>query len=210
MLDFDFYITTPRLAITYFNPNQESHVDFMMRLYGAEEIAASTDSFSMEPLTREGALKMINERAEQIETTGFGRYLVSLLPHPTNETNENQSQSKLDMVKAAQLIGLVSLNTRDGAKSSPIPDAGFRILSSQRGKGYATEALDGLLKYYAQEKQVLEVLAYCDPINEPSKAVLRKLGFQEESTVELEAHGLVMNLGQWSRGLKKGIKDYNQ
>jgi len=205
MLDFDFYVATPRLAITYFNPDLDSHIDFITDLYGARELAASTDNFKWDPIDREGAVQMIKDRAEQIETTGFGRYLVSLLP----ESIPGEPVT-LEKVKAAKPIGVVTLNLR-GPGSLPLPDAGFRIMSSQRGKGFAPEAINGLLKYYEEEKGVTEFLAYCEPINEPSKKVLRKVGFEELGLYDvsgISSDGSIEKVLQWSRGLKKDISEY--
>jgi RimJ/RimL family protein N-acetyltransferase len=212
MLDFNFYITTPRLAITYFNPRKESHIAFTLELY--KDYIVVDENANPKPTipNRAAAIEMMQVRANQIETTGYGRYCVSVLAPPSDSDEDIASR-----VQNATPVGLVGLNLR-GPNASPLPDIGFNFLPSARGKGYAGEAVKGLLEYYDREKGVTELLGYCDDDNEASIKVLRRAGFcllGPSDVAELKSPGQV-NKGEqqpqsllvWTRGLKKDPKEY--
>lgn len=54
---------------------------------------------------------------------------------------------------------------------------GYRFVPEARGKGYATEAAHALLAV-ARQTFTGDIIATIDPINDVSKRVARKLGFQ--------------------------------
>jgi [ribosomal protein S5]-alanine N-acetyltransferase len=56
---------------------------------------------------------------------------------------------------------------------------GYGLVPSQRGKGIATEAVKGLLDATWRDPVVKLVVAFTDKDNEPSQAVLRRVGFQQ-------------------------------
>lgn len=211
MLDFSFYTTTPRLAITYLNPSKESHIAFTLELY--KDYTTVDENGKTKPTIpdRAAAIDMMESRATQIETSGYGRYCVSVLP-PPNESDDDTAKR----VANATPVGLVSLNLR-GPNTPPLPDIGFNLLPSARGKGYATEAVKGLSDYY-REKGVTELLGYCDDDNEASTKVLRRAGFEllGERNIRWEASpGQISSTSDgphkqlvWTRGLKKDPKEY--
>ena len=211
MLDFSFYTTTPRLAITYFNPTKESHIAFTLELYKEHTTIDENGNAQRTIPDRAAAIKMMEVRAAQIEASGYGRYCVSVLP-PLTESVEDIAKR----VQDATPIGLVGLNLR-GTATPPLPDIGFNLLPSARGKGYATEAVRGLLDYYDREKGVTELLGYCDKDNEASRKVLRRAGFDllgERNISALRDSGSInkhrqpMSALVWTRGLKKDPKEY--
>jgi ribosomal-protein-alanine N-acetyltransferase len=57
-------------------------------------------------------------------------------------------------------------------------EIGYGLVPSQRGKGIATEAVNGLLSTAWMDPLVKLVVAFTDRDNEPSQAVLRRVGFQ--------------------------------
>ncbi|OAG06438.1 acyl-CoA N-acyltransferase [Paraphaeosphaeria sporulosa] len=211
MLDFDFYITTPRLVITYFNPSKESHIAFTLELYKDYTVVDENGTTKPTIPDHAAAIEMLEGRATQIETTGYGRYCVSVLPPPT-DSNEDIAKR----VENATPVGLVGLNLR-GPDTPPLPDIGFHLLPSVRGKGYAAEAVKGLSDYYDREKGVTELVGYCNDDNEASMKVLRRAGFEllgERNIASLMSPGTISKGGQpntllaWARGLKKDPKEY--
>ncbi|KAL5449005.1 hypothetical protein PMIN07_007714 [Paraphaeosphaeria minitans] len=211
MLDFDFYVTTPRLAITYLNPGNESHIAFTLELYKNYTTIGANGKPERSIPDRAAAIDLLEGRATQIETTGYGRYGVSLLP-PSAEPDEDMAKR----VENATPIGLITLNLR-GPDTPPLPDIGFNLLTSARGKGYATEAAKGLMDYYDREKGVTELLGYCGSDNTASMKVLRRAGFEllgERNIGSLMTHVSIKKNGQrhallvWIRGLKKDPKEY--
>lgn len=210
MLNHDFYITTPRLAITYFNPKDESHIAFTLELYKDYTIVDKDGNVKREIPDRAAAIALMEARASQIDSTGFGRYLVAALP-PPSESNETITER----VKKATPVGMVCINLR-GPNTPPLPDVGYNLLPSTRGKGYATEALGGLTKWYEKEKGVTELLAYVDDDNEPSIRVLKRAGFEllgegyNESLMNTGSisHDTPGKMMVWTRGLTKDPKEY--
>ncbi|KAF2449938.1 hypothetical protein P171DRAFT_428058 [Karstenula rhodostoma CBS 690.94] len=210
MLDFSFYITTPRLAITYFNPSKESHIALTLELY--KDYTTVDENGNTKPTIpdRAAAIDMMETRSTQIETSGYGRYCVSVLPPA--ESHEDTAKR----VENATPVGLVGLNLR-GPDTPQLPDIGFNLLPAARGKGYAAEAVKGLSDYYDREKGVTELLGYCDDDNEASMKVLRRAGFEllgERNIRALQSPGQVskgkhpLKLLVWVRGLKKDPKEY--
>ena len=92
-----------------------------------------------------------------------------------------------------QVIGYISINTVD-----PCPEIGYSLLPESWGKGFATEALDLLLKMWwslprrsieesgAEEGDVEKVFALSHIDNIGSYRVLEKCGFKKEKEVRYE------------------------
>jgi ribosomal-protein-alanine N-acetyltransferase len=58
-------------------------------------------------------------------------------------------------------------------------EIGYGLAPSQRGKGIATEAVNGLVDEAWRDPVVKVVFAFTDKDNEPSHGVLRRAGFQQ-------------------------------
>ncbi|KAJ4360861.1 uncharacterized protein N0V89_001428 [Didymosphaeria variabile] len=212
MLDFSFYVTTPRLAITYFNPTKESHIDFTFEMY--KDYTKVDENGNIEHIMpgRAAAIELIEARVTEIESTGYGRYCVSVLAPPSGPDDDTANR-----VQNATPVGLVGLNLR-GPGTPPLPDIGINLLPSARGKGYALEAMKGLSDYYDREKGVTELLGYCDDDNTASKKVLRRAGFEllgerniwvsQKSPAQVVTGEQPKSVLVWTRGLEKDPKDY--
>ena len=74
---------------------------------------------------------------------------------------------------------------------------GYIINKPYWGKGYATEATQGMVKFAFNTQGLHRVWATCRPDNLASAAVLRKAGMQEEGL--LRHHVLIR--GQWHDSL---------
>lgn len=68
-------------------------------------------------------------------------------------------------------------------------EIGYEIEQPFRGHGYATAAVVELLRL-AEERGVRHFIASCSPENEPSLAIVRKLGFVQTGQVMDEEDGL--------------------
>jgi RimJ/RimL family protein N-acetyltransferase len=79
---------------------------------------------------------------------------------------------------AGRLIGDVGL--RADADDPRQAEIGFTIAPAYQGRGYATEAARRLLAYLFEQRGKHRVMAQCDPRNDASAAVLRRLGMREE------------------------------
>jgi aminoglycoside 6'-N-acetyltransferase len=75
------------------------------------------------------------------------------------------------------LIGDIGLNLHENLMQA---DVGFTLAPEYQGKGYATEAVRGLLNYLFLERNLHRVSAECDARNVSSAALLKRLGFRDE------------------------------
>ncbi|HSC49932.1 MAG TPA: GNAT family N-acetyltransferase [Gaiellaceae bacterium] len=83
--------------------------------------------------------------------------------------------------EADELIGHIGFHGPPGANARREPDAvelGYTVFPEHRRRGYATEAVRGLLEY-ARERGVHRFVASVAPTNEPSLRLVRGLGFVE-------------------------------
>jgi RimJ/RimL family protein N-acetyltransferase len=76
-------------------------------------------------------------------------------------------------------------------------DIGFTISTEHQGHGYATEAVRLLLNYLFTDRSKHRIIAYCDPRNAASVALLERLGMRREGHLREStwAHG------EWSDDL---------
>jgi RimJ/RimL family protein N-acetyltransferase len=132
--------------------------------------------------------------------TGFGPFIVIL----------KREANPFDQEPAS--IGHVGLKLRKTAGAPTVPDIGFSLLKEFWGKGYATEACNGLLDHFEKEKGVKEVLGYCHPENENSKKMFRRLGFEDRGVRTLNGlrdDGGVVNALVWAKqGLSEDLSVY--
>jgi aminoglycoside 6'-N-acetyltransferase len=59
-------------------------------------------------------------------------------------------------------------------------EIGFTLAPEYQGKGYATEAVRGLLNHLFVERNLHRVSAECDARNAASAGLLKRLGFRDE------------------------------
>jgi RimJ/RimL family protein N-acetyltransferase len=81
------------------------------------------------------------------------------------------------IARTSRAIGWVSLRTGDHAPGAA--EIGYSVLLAERGKGYAAEAAAALIQMAFEESRLRQVDACCVPANEPSRRLLRGLGFTE-------------------------------
>jgi RimJ/RimL family protein N-acetyltransferase len=75
------------------------------------------------------------------------------------------------------LIGDIGLNTFDNLMQA---DIGYTLAPEYQGKGYATEAVGGLIEHLFTERDLHRVSAEVDARNVASARLLQRLGFQQE------------------------------
>jgi RimJ/RimL family protein N-acetyltransferase len=83
----------------------------------------------------------------------------------------------------------MSLMRGDSADSYKAPDIGFAIVPEETGKGYATEAAQGLVDYATRNLGVDAVFAFFEKGNAHSRRVVQKLGFENRGVRALKAFG---------------------
>lgn len=80
---------------------------------------------------------------------------------------------------SGQLIG--DLGTHFSADDPRQVEIGFTVSPKNQGQGYGTEAVTGVLDHLLGPLQKHRVFASVDPRNEPSVALLKRVGMREEA-----------------------------
>ncbi|EEA28679.1 hypothetical protein TMatcc_002970 [Talaromyces marneffei ATCC 18224] len=169
-----FSIPTEHLHISYFQPGNPEHTAFTLHLWSIDEITKYIGKRGIDSLETADAF-IRNEVQADYNRTGYGRFLVSLKPHPQASLAESK------------LIGVVSLILRDPPHGYPCPDIGYSFVPQEWGKGYAPEAAIALIDYARREFGVKGVFGFCDPDNKPSRRVLEKIGLEFKGEKNLQA-----------------------
>lgn len=84
------------------------------------------------------------------------------------------------IVLGGQMIGHAGYHGPPGVNSTDNPEAvefGYRIFPPYRGRGYATEAARMLMDLAEERAGIRQFVLSVGPRNEPSLAIVRKLGF---------------------------------
>ncbi|HVR46070.1 MAG TPA: GNAT family N-acetyltransferase [Candidatus Binatia bacterium] len=77
-----------------------------------------------------------------------------------------------------ETLGWVSLRISESSRSTA--EIGYSVVRAHRGRGFATEAVAALVDEGFRRTRVQRIRAYCLPENLPSRAVLRRNGFEDE------------------------------
>jgi RimJ/RimL family protein N-acetyltransferase len=108
------------------------------------------------------------------------RFLAHRLEQIRGEPEVQQWLARAIVVREGRMmVGNAGFHGAPGVNAPGEPRAleiGYGILADQRGRGYATEAVEGLLGW-ARTEGIDHFVASVAPDNEPSLAIIRKLGF---------------------------------
>ena len=205
MPDPNFYIETPRLIISHFFSSRDSHCDFYINLSNDPNVHVSNGGIAAKISKREEARDNIDLNNLEIDTTGYGRYLVSIKT-PVSTSSSSSSPSIPETLESSTKIGIVSMKVRRNPGAPTLPDLGFSFLTPFTGKGYATEAAIGLLKFFQETKGQKKFLGYCHPENEKSKGMFRRIRWVDRNIRAMD--GLAPGVGVlrgwvWSLGVEE-------
>lgn len=164
-----FKISTPRLQITPFDPNNQTHCTFLVQLWNTDDFINSCGHTGID--TPEKASAFIQNRViPSYARNRHGIFLVSL--------------------HDGRHIGNASL-----MKGSPpdahytAPDIGYTILPEESGKGYATEVGKGVLEYARKDLGIDVAFGFCAAENMRSRRVLEKIGLVFRGVADLVVFG---------------------
>ncbi len=91
------------------------------------------------------------------------------------------------------MIGHAGFHGQPGVNGKQDPGAvelGYTIFEPYRGRGYATEAAQALMDWAREEQGISRFIASVAPTNDPSLAIVRKLGFVQTGEQWDEEDGL--------------------
>jgi [ribosomal protein S5]-alanine N-acetyltransferase len=77
----------------------------------------------------------------------------------------------------AEPLGWISLRISESSRATA--EIGYSVVRAHRGCGFATEAVAALVEEGFRRTRVQRIRAYCLPENLPSRAVLRRNGFED-------------------------------
>ena len=206
MVATEFHIDTPRLVISHLDSLQDSHCDFLVSLYDTEQNRTRNAAIP----DREAARKKIDSY-DLIWTSGYGRYLVSLKRPTISPTAEAGNIPFSERIKTFTKIGVVSMNSRRFEGAPLAPDVGYNVLPAFQRKGFAAEAAAALVRWFEEKKGQTEFFGFCNPDNEGSKAVPRRIGFEEKGVWNIGGmfpDGRIIGGMVFSKGLTKNLEAY--
>lgn len=83
----------------------------------------------------------------------------------------------IEVPRIAPFIGFVGLSVpRFSAHFTPCVEVGWRLARAHWGRGYATEAARGALRFGFELAGLQEIVSFTSPANERSRAVMTRLG----------------------------------
>jgi RimJ/RimL family protein N-acetyltransferase len=88
---------------------------------------------------------------------------------------------QMESIESGELVGHIA--THDCDPRVGIVSYGLSVLEEHRGKGYASEAVCLVLRYYFRELRYQKANVGVFEINEPSKRLHESLGFQVEGRI---------------------------
>ena len=86
----------------------------------------------------------------------------------------------IELKETGKLVGSIGLIPDPKRQNDNTRMLGYAIGENDWNKGYATEAVQALIRFGFEKLGLHLIAAYCYPFNERSKHVLRKCGFQYE------------------------------
>jgi [ribosomal protein S5]-alanine N-acetyltransferase len=89
------------------------------------------------------------------------------------------------IARDGRMIGHIGFHGPPGVNGPKQPDAlevGYTVFEPWRRQGYATEAVTGILDWAQAKHGVRHFVASVSPQNEPSLALVRRLGFRQTGT----------------------------
>jgi RimJ/RimL family protein N-acetyltransferase len=104
----------------------------------------------------------------------------------------NSQFNKFALIEKATnlIIGYCGVDTCELEGKQEL-ELGYRLIANARGRGYATEAARAVLDYY-ERQGVTHIIAFTVHGNNPSQAVLKKLGYKMIKTGEFESMPIVI------------------
>ena len=164
-----FLIPTPRLQITPFDPANQTHCAFLVKVWNTDDFINSCGHTSVD--TPEKAASFIQRR----KLSDYARYRHGIF---------------LVSLRDGKPIGTVSL--MKGTPPDPYysaPDVGYAILPEESGKGYATEAAKGMLEYARKDLGIEGAFGFCAAEDMRSRRVLEKVGLNFRGIGDLIVFG---------------------
>lgn len=217
MLDYNFHIDTPRLTVSYLNPDNHEHIKFVFDLNNSPEMLALNKQMSSSCPDLDASRTFIDKGTASLEEKGYGRYLVSLRPESTitqqipGNGAEEADVPFSEIVNTHTLLGVLSMQCQRFPSGPTRPDVGFAILAKYYGNGYATEATNGLMRYYREARGCKGFFGFCNPAQERPMRMFQRMGFEDRGVREVDGlvgEGIPFKCAVWSLGIEGDLQGY--
>ncbi len=143
------------------------------------EFQSSDFEFIIELVNSPGWLRFIGDRQIKTEEQAVS-YIIN---GPLKSYNEHGFGLSCVILKDTQTpIGMSGLIKRADFE---YPDLGFAFLPNYIGQGFGLEIANAILQYASTQLAQKNILAIVSKDNEPSIALLNKLGFKNQNTITL-------------------------
>ena len=131
-----------------------------------------------------------------------GERFVQAIAHDHPDTAGEWFQFAAALRATGQLSGdCAAMPLADDPRQGEI---GFTLAERYQGHGYATEAARLLIGYLFTVRGKHRIIAYCDPRNAPSAAVLERLGMRREGHLRESTWAK----GEWTDDLLYAVLDH--
>jgi RimJ/RimL family protein N-acetyltransferase len=205
MVDPDFHISTTRLDLSYLDANNDAHCDFVVSLVNSPEMAQVNKANPRSIPDREAARAHLLPIGKKLEATGYGRYMISL------RDEASDSSVPFSQRGGREYVGHVSMQLGRFPDAPTVPDVGFALLGRYYGKGYATEAALGLMKFFRETRGHEGFAGYTGPDNEASNRMFARMGFDDRGVKEvlgIVGSGQPWEVRVWTLGLGGELDEY--
>jgi RimJ/RimL family protein N-acetyltransferase len=182
-LDPNFHITTPRLYLTYLLADIDGNMPFSLSVVNTPKLLKANEGVRGAVTEADARARFNQELGWQVQT-GYGRYMVSL----KDDSADYDEAHFAERIQKGTKIGIITchLRTNFDPEAPKVPDLGFGFLPEYEGKGYATEACQGLISYFEKEKGQKELFGFTSPTNLESLRLFARLGLQNRGLGEVK------------------------
>jgi [ribosomal protein S5]-alanine N-acetyltransferase len=161
--NYDF--ETERLGVAVVRPTSDADIDHVVALFKQPLLIKDLDGI-FKPDRQVLIAFHEMRKARMYDVWGYGNYIVYLKPQSPGQT--------------IRRIGTISMVREANAAA---PDVGYAMMDEERGHGYASEAIKGLIKHAQEKCGVTTVLAITSTKNRGSLKLLERCDFKCMVTV---------------------------
>lgn len=143
------------------------------------ELSLDDTAFIYKIVNTDGWLNNIGDRNVHMEKDA-----INYLSGPIDSyAKNNYGMWLMEEKSSSKAIGLCGLVNRPSLEDV---DIGFALLPEFEKKGFAFEAAKATLHYAKKVLNIEKVVGICNPDNEASIRLLKKLGLKKEKTIRLD------------------------
>ena len=149
-----------------------------------------TERFIIHTASREEMLSFIEKQSDDVLITAYQEMLRGCQEHP-----EQWEWYAIWMIERKDGTHVGELSFK-GFNADGSVEIGYGILEEYQGRGYATEAVEAVVRWALKQPGVTRVEAEAEPDNRASQRVLEKCGFLPSGVIGEEGPRYVRTMVQ--------------